>query len=145
MHTFGAISLFVLIWIGVAVLWSIRLAYRARGAAADDPIRLVLTIAGWVLILCVYLQGLFKGLEGFCQVYLFILDFRENPVCISKVVLRGGIIIWILLYSSDLSGRFKGPDGFEEVFFLILAKGHLIMTDPFAILNMGIEFPIFFR
>ena len=31
----GSISLFVLIWIGVAVLWSLRLAYRKRGAGAE--------------------------------------------------------------------------------------------------------------
>lgn len=47
----GTLSLVVLIWIGVAVLWSMRLAYRRRGATADDPVRLVLTIAGWTLIL----------------------------------------------------------------------------------------------
>lgn len=51
MDIFGSIHLFVLIWIGVAVLWSLRLAYRKRGAAADDSIRLILTIAGWILIL----------------------------------------------------------------------------------------------
>ncbi|MEO8494094.1 MAG: type II secretion system F family protein [Planctomycetota bacterium] len=51
MEVFGSISLFVLIWIGVAVLWSLRLAYRKRGAAADDAVRLILTVAGWVMIL----------------------------------------------------------------------------------------------
>lgn len=51
MDFFGSIHLFVLIWIGVAVLWSLRLAYRKRGAVGDDSIRLILTIAGWVLIL----------------------------------------------------------------------------------------------
>jgi type IV pilus assembly protein PilC len=51
MEVFGSIHLFVLIWIGVAVLWSLRLAYRRRGAAADDSIRLILTMAGWILIL----------------------------------------------------------------------------------------------
>ncbi len=51
MNLFGSISLFVLIWIGVAVLWSLRLAYRKRGAASDDALRLILTIAGWALIL----------------------------------------------------------------------------------------------
>jgi len=51
MEVFGSIHLFVLIWIGVAVLWSLRLAYRKRGAAADDSVRLVLTVAGWAMIL----------------------------------------------------------------------------------------------
>ena len=51
MEIFGSIHLFVLIWIGVAVLWSLRLAYRKRGAVADDSIRLILTVAGWILIL----------------------------------------------------------------------------------------------
>ncbi|MEX0820421.1 MAG: type II secretion system F family protein [Pirellulaceae bacterium] len=51
MEPFGSIHLFVLIWIGVAVLWSLRLAYRKRGAVADDSVRLIMTIAGWVLIL----------------------------------------------------------------------------------------------
>lgn len=51
MNVFGSIHLFVLIWIGVAVLWSLRLAYRRRGAVADDSIRLILTMAGWILIL----------------------------------------------------------------------------------------------
>ncbi len=51
MEPFGSIHLFVLIWIGVAVLWSLRLAYRQRGAVGDDSIRLILTIAGWALIL----------------------------------------------------------------------------------------------
>ncbi|HUG67643.1 MAG TPA: type II secretion system F family protein, partial [Pirellulaceae bacterium] len=51
MKVFGSIHLFVLIWIGVAVLWSLRLAYRRRGAVADDSIRLILTMAGWILIL----------------------------------------------------------------------------------------------
>ncbi|MDA1055299.1 MAG: type II secretion system F family protein [Planctomycetota bacterium] len=51
MEVFGSISLFVLIVIGVALLWSIRLAYRKRGAASDDALRLILTVAGWVLIL----------------------------------------------------------------------------------------------
>ncbi|MBC8353046.1 MAG: type II secretion system F family protein [Planctomycetes bacterium] len=51
MEVFGSIHLFVLIWIGVAVLWSLRLAYRNRGSGADDSLRLILTTAGWILIL----------------------------------------------------------------------------------------------
>ncbi len=51
MDVFGSIHLFVLTIIGVAVLWSLRLAYRKRGASADDSVRLILTVAGWVLIL----------------------------------------------------------------------------------------------
>lgn len=47
----GTLSLIVLIWIGIAVLWALRLAYRRRGAQADDPMRLILTISGWVLIM----------------------------------------------------------------------------------------------
>ncbi|MCA9121831.1 MAG: type II secretion system F family protein [Planctomycetaceae bacterium] len=61
MKIFGSIHLFVLIWIGVAVLWSLRLAYRRRGAAADDSIRLILTIAGWVLILAGILGTAIQG------------------------------------------------------------------------------------
>jgi type IV pilus assembly protein PilC len=51
MELFGSIHLFVLIWIGIAVLWSVRLAYRKRGSSADDSVRLILTVAGWALIL----------------------------------------------------------------------------------------------
>ena len=51
MEIFGSIHLFVLIWVGVAVLWALRLAYRKRGAVADDSLRLILTMAGWILIL----------------------------------------------------------------------------------------------
>ncbi len=51
MDAIGSITLFVLIIIGVAVLWSLRLAYRKRGASADDSIRLILTVAGWAMIL----------------------------------------------------------------------------------------------
>lgn len=50
MQEFGSFTLFVLTIIGVAVLWSLRLAYRKRGASADDSIRLILTVAGWVMI-----------------------------------------------------------------------------------------------
>jgi MSHA biogenesis protein MshG len=50
-NALGPLSLFVLILIGVAMLWSIRLSYRTRLGVADDAVRLILTIAGWVLIL----------------------------------------------------------------------------------------------
>ena len=56
----GTLSLLVLVWIGIAVLWSLRLAYRNRGARADDPVRLVLTIAGWLLILAGILGTAFQ-------------------------------------------------------------------------------------
>lgn len=61
MNVFGSIHLFVLIWIGVAVLWSVRLAYRSRGAVADDSIRLILTMAGWILILAGVLGTAMQG------------------------------------------------------------------------------------
>ena len=61
MNVFGSIHLFVLIWIGVAVLWSVRLAYRNRGAVADDSLRLILTIASWVLILAGILGTALQG------------------------------------------------------------------------------------
>lgn len=60
MGIFGSIHLFVLIWIGVAVLWSLRLAYRKRGAS-DDSLRLILNMAGWILILAGILGTALQG------------------------------------------------------------------------------------
>ncbi|MFV1968435.1 MAG: type II secretion system F family protein [Pirellulaceae bacterium] len=51
MEYVGPISLIVLIPLGVALLWSVSLAYRARGLSVDDPLRLVLTFSGWTLII----------------------------------------------------------------------------------------------
>lgn len=51
MNVFGSLSLFVLIWIGIAVLWAERVAYHGARTSVDDPIRLMLKIGGWVLII----------------------------------------------------------------------------------------------
>jgi type II secretory pathway component PulF len=51
MQYIGPISLMVLIPLGAALLWSVSLAYRARGLSVDDPLRLVLTFSGWALII----------------------------------------------------------------------------------------------
>ena len=95
MYAFGAISLFVLIWVGGAVLWSLRLAYRSRGAAADDPIRLVLTISGWVLILV--------GILG--TVVQVLLPFGLFGVFM--IVLTCGVILAIIIMAV---GRFRSAE-----------------------------------
>lgn len=75
MDTTGTLSLLVLIWIGIAVLWSVRLAYRKRRATADDPVRLVLTIAGWLLILVGILGTAFQTFFIFAPIaWAIVLD-----------------------------------------------------------------------
>jgi type II secretory pathway component PulF len=65
MGIFGPLSLLVLIPMGVALLWAVQLLYRARGAA-DDPLRLILTLAGWIMIVV--------GLIGTATHLLFVVS-----------------------------------------------------------------------
>lgn len=49
-EAFGPLSVFGSLILGIALLWSVRLAYGQRRENSDDSLRLVLTIAGWTLI-----------------------------------------------------------------------------------------------
>jgi type II secretory pathway component PulF len=59
----GPIILIGLVVLGFALLWSRHLAYRHRPAAADDAMKLILSIAAWVCVVTgiggAVLQGLF--------------------------------------------------------------------------------------
>ena len=102
-NALGGFSLFVLIWIGIAVLWSIRLAYRARGAMADDPVRLILTITGWVLIIVGILGSVTQAMFVFAPLGWFVTlaiismavgryrsaERRALMSCLSAAAVRG--------------------------------------------------------
>ncbi len=49
-QAFGPLSIFGSVILGIALLWSVRLAYGNRREPSDDTLRLVLTIGGWTLI-----------------------------------------------------------------------------------------------
>lgn len=46
----GPISLCGALLLGLALLWAVRLTYGGRETPSDDVMRLVLTIAGWIMI-----------------------------------------------------------------------------------------------
>ncbi|HJN08773.1 MAG: type II secretion system F family protein [Pirellulaceae bacterium] len=46
----GPLSILGSVILGIALLWSVRLAYGNRRETSDDVLRLVLTIGGWTLI-----------------------------------------------------------------------------------------------
>jgi len=49
-EAFGPLSIFGSVVLGIALLWSVRMAYGNRCETSDDVLRLVLTIGGWTLI-----------------------------------------------------------------------------------------------
>lgn len=48
--------------LGAALLWAMKLAYAKRGGASDDPLRQLLLLAGWILLLAGSL-GVLGGLS----------------------------------------------------------------------------------
>ena len=96
MNVFGSIHLFVLIWVGVAVLWSVRLAYRNRGAVADDSLRLILTMAGSILILA-----------GILGTAMQSFNFGGGLLSWIIVLLSWMVILSIILMAT---GRYRGAE-----------------------------------
>jgi hypothetical protein len=76
MEMLGPLSLFVLIPLGLALLWSVRLLYAARGPV-DDPLRLILNIAGWTLTIV--------GIIGTVTLFLVLQLGAFAWVCLGRV------------------------------------------------------------
>lgn len=102
-QTAGPISLLVLIALGIGVLWSVRLAYRAHGASSDDVVRLVLTIAGWLLIL-VGLLGTAVQVTGISAVLMSAGSAIELVAALILAAFPCGIVLAI---ASMAVGRFR--------------------------------------
>src|SRR5688500_13381182 len=59
----GPLNLAVLAFLGVALLWTLRMVYGQRGAGSDDVLKRFLSTAGWLMLLLALL-GVVVGMAG---------------------------------------------------------------------------------
>lgn len=85
----GPLSLLGSLILGIALLWSVRLAYVQRRETSDDALRLVLTIGGWTLINLAVIGVV-------AQVFYFLTprsDAFQVFVFLLTVLVNGGLVL----------------------------------------------------
>jgi len=90
------------ILLGVAVLVTLRLVYGPPDRSRDDPLHMVLSVVGWVLITMSFVGPVFLGLFGFGGVLMWvfalvvlIIVFYQNRVAQQRALL------WVLTVASE--------------------------------------------
>ncbi len=125
---FGPLSVVGTIFLGVALLWSVRVVYGGRRAPSDDALRLVLTIGGWTLI--------HVGVIGaVAQLFFFLPLFRDPFAAIIYILVVLAVVGLMLAVFAMVVGRYRSLEWRSLLWSLSAAadKGNPLHEAPRAI------------
>ena len=96
----GVINLASLTIVGMALLWTLQLVYR-RVPTSDDALRIMLTVAGWVLLF-VGLLGLMVGVAGGWGVCLWLFTLATASMVVNRYrASERSALLWTLAIAAE--------------------------------------------
>jgi type IV pilus assembly protein PilC len=127
-QTLGPISAIGLLFIGIGLLWAVRLAYRGRRRMADDSFRLLLVITGWLLIQMGAIGGIAQA--------LFFSDEERSGLGVAIASLIGASIS--LIVSATLVSRYRAME-WRSLMWTLAAAAYRGVPLPEAIRGFASE------
>jgi type IV pilus assembly protein PilC len=127
-QTLGPISAIGLLFIGIGLLWAVRLAYRGRRRMADDSFRLLLVITGWLLIQMGAIGGIAQA--------LFFSDEERSGLAVAIASLIGASIS--LIVSATLVSRYRAME-WRSLMWTLAAAAYRGVPLPEAIRGFASE------